>query len=184
MSARVQTVSKSSLVRSLHLIVTSQYLFMLLCVMLTSGLLCLGDLHKSSTHDGTGKEIVCPCCQLQKFKVGMKAEDAEIECGQSGLYKRCVQTAGNAYTGVDPIGTAQTDCGFQENAEPFYNSGGLYRPVVGQLVAVSIRQIHVFSMHGARRVCGGCSSVPKGGIPAHVVAGLAVALLPLHLLLP
>lgn len=47
MSASVQTVSKSSLVRSLHLMVTSQYLFMLLWVMLTSGLLCLGDLQSS-----------------------------------------------------------------------------------------------------------------------------------------
>ena len=39
-------------------------------------------------------------------------------------------------------------------------------------------------MHGTGRVSGGGSSVPQGGVPAHVVAGLAVALLPLHLLLP
>ena len=57
-------------------------------------------------------------------------------------------------------------------------------PVIGQLVTFRIRQVHVLSMHGASRVCGGAGSLPKGGVPAHVVARLAVALLPLHLLLP
>ena len=34
-------------------------------------------------------------------------------------------------------------------------------PVVGQLITVSIRQVHVLSMHGASRVSGGTGRLPK-----------------------
>lgn len=34
-------------------------------------------------------------------------------------------------------------------------------PVVSQLVTLSIRQVHVLSMHGASRVSGGTGCLPK-----------------------
>lgn len=40
-----RTVSKSSLLRSLQVMVTTQYPVCPQCLMSTSGLLCLGDLH-------------------------------------------------------------------------------------------------------------------------------------------
>ena len=171
---------------------------MLLCVMLTSGLLCLGDLHFAIHHSQAVNAAMCDrhqhCillnasmraqqqhqCTRDRSEHMYDPKNSCLPCLMVMLHKRRAFCAPAAVW----LTNRRRQHAFPAKNGPEYCSNYFSSPVVGQLVTVSIRQVHVLSVHGGSRVSGGTGSLPERGIPAHVVTRLAVALLPLHLLLP